>query len=847
MERTISVEFAEAEDGVEVAVDALQRSVVEFLDSYGEESLLGPCFAAVLYSGDGGEKPSGNRIQNRIDGRQKFDNLLKAAGTDEFEFFRHVVRQLESANHQNPPTVRVGEVELPKRFLMAVLEVLIPGEELISVRSVEQFEKLANVRIPAEDRENLQTVIDTYPVRLSKHVIRQARLSPDIAYQFMPFVEELDDAGLKNTWVGQFHRGLIEQMYQNRPIFVLHMSCPVYCRFCFRKHKDTRNQAAPTVEDVDEAIEYIRTSPRIKEIVLTGGEPLLNKKTLTRAVEGLRSIPHIQTIRIASRCISYYPHLFYKDNAFWLNYLRDTNRDLQKTGKRIEIATHFIHPDELSPQSLEIISALVTAGVQVYTQTPFLNKCNDEGPELAQLYRELRGAGSELHYIYIPASPIQGNSVYWTPLSKGHKVFSYLRGHLSDRAIPILCTATRIGKIDWNASGWAVEQSREHPRNVWIRTPYNAEYYREFVPDFEFDGVRENENGTIDAEFMAEIGDRQLFLGEFDGVPAFEREFDAEKLKRVQNELKEMRRLDEGVVLTGITSVFRSHLTRVDVDIAAATESEQEFQAAVEYIRSVPEVNDVVLSANVSILTLLDEISRFAAAVNMIPHVNALRLRSTTFTYEPHLFTDEVIERLADLQKLTAVNPTRIEIEAQFIHSSEFRLEHSAVISKFLSRGITVYNNIVLLAGINDNVEEMKKICYNCRQIGIELFQLYVAGLPIQRRYNAAQPVDATTVINIATHLRRHQSGREIPLYVVRTPLGEVDFNLSGIISASGAETVQMRLLPYSLEYYRRIDSGFELPEEMQIQHGEIVAPVSGLTVQSNTAYFIRPSRGPSV
>ena len=830
MEQTISVEFAEAEAGVEVAVDDLKAAVVGFLDTYGEESLLGRRFAAVLY-GRGGE---------RVGGREKLDNLLNTAGVDELEFFQQMVRQLESANHQNPPVVKVGEVELPKRFLMAVLEVLLPGEELISVRSVQQFEKLANVRIPEKDRADLQTVIDTYPVRLSKHVIRQARLSPDIAYQFMPFVEELDDAGLKNTWVGQFHRGLIEQMYQNRPIFVLHMSCPVYCRFCFRKHKDTRNQAAPTVEDVDEAIEYIRTSPRIKEIVLTGGEPLLNKKTLTRAVEGLRSIPHIQTIRIASRCISYYPHLFYKDDAFWLNYLRDTNRELQKTDKRIEIATHFIHPDEISPQSLEIISALVNAGVQVYTQTPFLNNCNVEGPELARLYRDLRGAGAELHYIYIPASPIQGNSEYWTPLSKGHKVFNYLRGHLSDRAIPILCTATRIGKIDWNASGWAVEQSREHPENVWIRTPYHADYYREFVPNFEFEGARENENGTIDVEFMAEIGDERLFLGKFDGIPAFEREFDAEKLKQVQDELVEMRRLDEGVVLTGVSSVFRSHLTRVDVDIATATANEDEFQAVVEYIRTAPEVNDVVLSANVSILTLLEEIRRFSEAVNTIPHVNALRLRSTTFTYEPHLFTDEVIDQLAGLQLLTAVNPTRIEIEAQFIHSSEFRLEHSAVISKFLARGITVYNNIVLLAGINDNVEEMKKICYNCRQIGIELFQLYVAGLPIQKRHNASHPVDATTVINIATHLRRHQSGREIPLYVVRTPLGEVDFNLSGIIAASGPDSVDMKLRPYSLEYFQNIDPSFELPGEMQLRNGEIIAPVSGLTVQSNADYFIR-------
>jgi lysine 2,3-aminomutase len=112
----------------------------------------------------------------------------------------------------------------------------------------------------------------------------------------------------------------------------------------------------------------------------------------------------------------------------------------------MEVATHFIHPDEISPQSLMIIADLVKNGIAVYVQTPFLNNCNDEGPELVRLFSLLRGAGAELHYIYIPCSPIHGNSVYWSPISKGLAVGNYLRAHLSDRVIPRICTATPIGK-----------------------------------------------------------------------------------------------------------------------------------------------------------------------------------------------------------------------------------------------------------------------------------------------------------------------------------------------------------------------------------------------------------------
>jgi lysine 2,3-aminomutase len=105
----------------------------------------------------------------------------------------------------------------------------------------------------------MQQVLDTYPVRLSMHTIRQMRVSGNVAYQYLPFVEELDDTGHTNTWIGQFHQGLLEQMYQNRVIFLLNMSCPVYCRFCFRKHKESRNETNPTPADVKRAVDHVAT------------------------------------------------------------------------------------------------------------------------------------------------------------------------------------------------------------------------------------------------------------------------------------------------------------------------------------------------------------------------------------------------------------------------------------------------------------------------------------------------------------------------------------------------------------------------------------------------------------
>ena len=150
-------------------------------------------------------------------------------------------------------TLALNGVVLPHILLVAFLEEVIPGHGYVSVRNTDQLISLTNQNIPESDRDDIQKVIEKYPVRLSRHTIRQMMVSRDVAYQYLPFVEELDNVGHTNTWIGQFHDGLLEQMYQNRVIFLLNMSCPVYCRFCFRKHKDSRNERNPTPKDVMKA------------------------------------------------------------------------------------------------------------------------------------------------------------------------------------------------------------------------------------------------------------------------------------------------------------------------------------------------------------------------------------------------------------------------------------------------------------------------------------------------------------------------------------------------------------------------------------------------------------------
>jgi L-lysine 2,3-aminomutase len=806
-DKSLKIVFQHSAETNEATLSKLIQTAVLFLDQMGTRQLTGNDFYRIVGDGSGSEK---------------FSRLLEAcsfSGNAE-GFFQELLEKLGSADGSEK--IVVNMIEMPHMLLVSLLEILLPGEGFRSIQTVEALEKAANIAVPEEDRTDMQTVLDTYPVRLSMHTIRQMRVSRDVAYQYLPFTEELDPVGHTNTWIGQFHQGLLEQMYQNRVIFLLHMECPVYCRFCFRKHKESRNEANPGPEDVLEAVEHVRKSPEIKEIVITGGDPFMSRINMVTAVDSLMEIEHVQTLRLATRSVAYYPDLFLAKDEKLLRYLKRKNLELQEKGKRIELATHFIHPDEISPQSLHIITDLVKNGISVYIQTPFLDGCNDQGPELVKLFSLLRGAGAELHYIYIPCSPIHGNSIYWSPIAKGHAAAHYLRAHLSDRIFPRICTATPIGKMDWHSSGWAVEPVEGNDNFIWIRSPYTPDYFKNFAPlANELDNIRVNEEGTIDIKYMAKIGDPSLFLGSRPAKPA---KTITEKSipPSLSQTIKDQEGISPSIVPTGHVSISRVHETRVEVH-AGLTDSE------LDYIAGDDRITDVVVYSRPDTISDLAAVRDLGTRLKGISQVNSLRMRSLAFQHSPHLFTRQAMDLLADMNSLTLVNPLRVEIETQFVVAEEISEEHVRLTRLLRDYGITVYNNTPILGNINDSADNFHRLAYRCREAGIEFHHCYLTGLPVQEIWNVKNPVDLYDVVDIATTVRREGSGREIPRYVIRTMLGEVDFGLTSSLQGHGQE-LMVTLRPYDIDYFRSMADDFEWPREVTIdQEGKPIVPVTGL------------------
>lgn len=783
----------------DMILSTLEKSITDFLDCFGKESLTGKSFCDIIGLGDG---------------EAKYSRLLKAAGyEDQSEgFVSWLVRALEKADSSAAEPIAINGLALPHLLLVSVLEKIIPGDRLFSVREVSQLERLTNITVPEKDRAGIQKVIETFPVRLSAHVIRQMRVSKAVAHQYLPSAEESDPAGLTDTWIGQFRQGILEQMYPNRVILLLNMTCPVYCRFCFRKHRESRNQPEPGVTEIKKAIEYIKETPNIKEVLLTGGDPFLNRENLIYAINELAKIPHVRTLRIGTRSVAYYPSLFYAARFPWLAYLKDKNAELLQKGKRIEIAVHFVHPDEISPESLRIISELTKNGVTVYVQTPFLKNCNDKNADLKRLFSLLRGAGAEIHYLFMPCEPVRGSSEYWTSVSKGLDAAGWLRAHLSDRAFPKVSASTPIGKIDWHTSGWAVEKDKENDAFIWIRTPYTPSDFKDFAPDtYKREDVRVNAEGTAEVRFMAEIGDEEVFSGLCSDsslrlCPDL-RSGSGLRL-RAQSAALEDQREQQTIVETGSSTLFRIHKTRVETDARAG-------ERDVEYIRNHKEVTDVIISSRGDTIEHLCNIGKIIRKLGDIPHVNAVRLRSLKFNYAPETYTRTVTETLGNLNRLSIANPLRLEIETRFLHSDEFGPLHGDLANALRNKGITVYNNTPLLCGINNTPDEILRIAYECRAAGIEFHHLYVAGLPFQKLWNKGYPTDIYHVIEIASRLRRHGSGREIPRYIIRTDMGEVDFGLTSEFSEMEGE-LRLRLLPYDLSYYRNMDPDFAWPDDVK-------------------------------
>ncbi|UCC45305.1 MAG: KamA family radical SAM protein [Candidatus Zixiibacteriota bacterium] len=219
-----------------------------------------------------------------------------------------------------------------------------------------------------------------------------------------------------------------QHKYPHTALLLCNEVCGAYCRFCFRKRlfMDENDEA---VIDVSEGIEYIRRTPRITNVLLTGGDPLLmSTRRLDDILKRLRRIDHVGIIRIGTKMPAVNPFRII-DNPDLLEMLsRYSTRH-----KRVYIMTHFNVPQELTEAAVQACDMLRGAGVICANQTPLLRGINDDPCRLAELMRRLSFIGVPPYYFF-QCRPTEGNKIYDLPLVDSYMAFVKAKKQVSGLA-----------------------------------------------------------------------------------------------------------------------------------------------------------------------------------------------------------------------------------------------------------------------------------------------------------------------------------------------------------------------------------------------------------------------------
>jgi lysine 2,3-aminomutase len=216
--------------------------------------------------------------------------------------------------------------------------------------------------------------------------------------------------------------------YKNRALFLPTFTCPVICRFCFRK-----NQLNPSADifqkNFDQALIYLKKNESINEVIFTGGDPLtLSDSAILGFLEKLKELPHIKFLRFHTRVPIILPS---RINKNFLEILM-----LAKSlFKKVTLSIHCNHPDEIDGQIISLFNSLANTGINLLSQTVLLRGVNDNTECLQTLFEILVENGVRPYYLHHP-DRVKGGLHFFLPIEEGRKIYHGLRNSLPGWAIP---------------------------------------------------------------------------------------------------------------------------------------------------------------------------------------------------------------------------------------------------------------------------------------------------------------------------------------------------------------------------------------------------------------------------
>jgi lysine 2,3-aminomutase len=303
-----------------------------------------------------------------------------------------------------------------------------------SVDSLDKLKAYVTDRFGAEVAEReidvaaLQPAFDNFQMRITPAALDLINEPGDPMWnQYVPTMQELDivDGVIDSLDEdGDSPVPNITHRYPDRVLFLVSPVCASYCRFCTRRRKVGDPEKIP-LNQYDSAFEYIAGHPEIRDVILSGGDPMmLSDRRIEYILQRLRAIPHVEIIRLGSRITSHLPERITPEFC-----------EMVKKYHPVYMNTHFDHPSELTPASVAALGRLADAGVPLGCQTVLLRGVNDSPEVMKELMQKLMKARVRPYYIYM-ADQVAGGEHFRTTVEKGLEIVKALRGWTSGLAVP---------------------------------------------------------------------------------------------------------------------------------------------------------------------------------------------------------------------------------------------------------------------------------------------------------------------------------------------------------------------------------------------------------------------------
>lgn len=299
-----------------------------------------------------------------------------------------------------------------------------------SIRDIEILGK--TISLDNTEKESFKRISIKYPFAITPYylsLIDKKNPNDPIRIQCIPSCEEEklyfemqeDPLGEEKDSVlpGLVHR------YPDRALVTLTNICPVYCRHCTRRREWRKGKWVRKTQDLEDIFRYIEKHNEIRDVILSGGDPLiLSTAKLETVLGNLRKIEHVEIIRIGTRCPVVLPQRIDDELVCALKKYRP-----------IWVNTHFNHPNEITKEAKEACDKILCAGIPINNQSVLLKGINDSVEIMTKLCQGLLKIGVKPYYLFL-CDPVSGTGHFRTSIEKGLEIIKGMRGFTSGLSIP---------------------------------------------------------------------------------------------------------------------------------------------------------------------------------------------------------------------------------------------------------------------------------------------------------------------------------------------------------------------------------------------------------------------------